>query len=195
MAVFLWVYGLMSPMSGIIADKLNRKWLILGSLFVWSSVTIAMGFATNFQQLFVLRAIMGISEALYIPAGLSLIADFHKEGSRSLAVSIHMTGFYVGQAIGGFGATIAASYSWQTTFQSFGVIGILYSIVLMCFLKEVPSKPKQESKKFFGGFMEVLSNPSFWVILFYFAVSSLPGWAAKNWLPTLFVRKITDPDV
>ena len=43
MAVFLWIYGLMSPVSGIVADRMNRKWLIVGSLFVWSSVTFLMG--------------------------------------------------------------------------------------------------------------------------------------------------------
>ena len=44
MAIFLWIYGFMSPISGMIADRVNRKWLIVGSLFVWSSVTFAMGF-------------------------------------------------------------------------------------------------------------------------------------------------------
>src|SRR3954463_852282 len=111
MAIFLWIYGLMSPISGIIADRLNRKWLIVASLFVWSAVTFSMGYAHTFQQLYVLRAIMGISEALYIPAGLSLIADFHTNKTRSLAIGIHMTGLYMGQALGGFGATVAAQYS------------------------------------------------------------------------------------
>ena len=69
MAIFLWIYGLMSPISGLIADRLNRKWLIVGSLFVWSGVTFVMGFAKTFEQLYWLRALMGISEALYIPAG------------------------------------------------------------------------------------------------------------------------------
>jgi len=92
MAVFLWIYGLMSPISGMIADRLNRKWLIVGSLFVWSFVTYLMGIAETFNQVFWLRALMGVSEALYIPAGLSLIADYHTEKSRSLAVGIHMTG-------------------------------------------------------------------------------------------------------
>ena len=64
MAIFLWIYGLMSPVAGVIADKLNRKWLIVGSLFVWSLVTYAMSHATTFNQLYVLRALMGISEAL-----------------------------------------------------------------------------------------------------------------------------------
>ena len=117
MAVFLWIYGFMSPVAGIIADRLSRKWLIVGSLFVWSAVTFLMGYATTFEQLYGLRAVMGISEALYIPSALSLIADWHRDKSRSLAIGVHMTGLYVGQAIGGFGATAAAAFSWQSTFH------------------------------------------------------------------------------
>jgi len=115
MAVFLWIYGLMSPLSGLIADRVNRKWLIVGSLGVWSGVTLSMGYATNFQQLYVLRAVMGVSEALYIPAGLALIADYHRGTTRSLAIGVHMTGLYTGQALGGFGATVAASWSWASS--------------------------------------------------------------------------------
>ena len=117
MAVFLWIYGFMSPVAGMIADKVSRKWLIVGSLFVWSAVTYLMGYAADFNQLLILRASMGISEALYIPSALSLIADWHEGKSRSLAIGIHMTGLYTGQAIGGFGATLAAALSWQQAFH------------------------------------------------------------------------------
>ena len=110
MAIFLWIYGFMSPVAGIIADRVNRKWLVVGSLFVWSAVTFLMGYAHNFHELYWLRAVMGVSEALYIPSALSLIADWHEGKSRSLAVGVHMTGLYVGQAIGGFGATAAAAF-------------------------------------------------------------------------------------
>ena len=79
---------------------------------------------------------MGVSEALYIPAGLSLIADYHTGKSRSLAVGIHMTGLYTGQAIGGFGATVADAFSWHTTFHWFGIIGIAYAVILMLFLHD-----------------------------------------------------------
>ena len=87
------------PLAGIIADRVNRKWLVVGSIFVWSAVTYLMGYAESFDQLYWLRAFMGISEALYIPAALSLIADWHEGKSRSLAIGIHMTGLYVGQAV------------------------------------------------------------------------------------------------
>jgi len=202
MAVFLWIYGFMSPVAGIVADRVSRKWLVVGSLFVWSAVTYMMGYADSFQELYWLRAFMGISEALYIPSALSLIADWHQDKSRSLAIGIHMTGLYVGQAIGGFGATVAAAFSWHTAFHWFGIIGIVYSIVLLLFLHENPEhvkiaqlKPAAGEKKpsLLSGLSIVLSNWAFWVILFYFAAPSLPGWATKNWLPTLFAESLNIP--
>ena len=202
MAIFLWVYGLMSPISGIIADNLSRKKLIVGSLLVWSSVTYLMGLATTYDQVFWLRALMGVSEALYLPAGLSLIADYHTGGSRSLAVGIHMTGLYLGQAIGGFGATLAAAYSWNTTFYWFGIIGIAYAFVLAVFLKDKKrvapeeakeSTPKKPQANVLLSLKSLFTNPAFWVILLYFAIPSLPGWATKNWLPTLFAESLGLP--
>ena len=193
MAIFLWIYGFMSPVAGLIADRVSRKWLIVISLFVWSGVTLTMGFARDFDTLYFLRAIMGISEALYIPAGLSLIADYHQGKTRSLAVGIHMTGLYVGQALGGFGATVADSFSWQITFQSFGLAGVIYSVVLILFLREHrtgQATVKNTTGRGFGSIGSslgmLLGTLSFWVILFYFSAPSFPGWAVKNWLPTLF---------
>ena len=203
MAVFLWIYGIVSPFAGIIADRVSRKWLVIGSLFVWSAVTFLMGYATTFRELYWLRAFMGISEALYIPSALSLIADWHEGKSRSLAVGIHMTGLYVGQAIGGFGATVAALFSWHSTFHWFGIAGILYSFVLLLTLNEKPKDHLSSDKKpqtsrplnfnVFKGLGVVLSNWAFWIILFYFAAPSLPGWATKNWLPTLFSSSLNIP--
>jgi MFS family permease len=192
MAIFLWIYGLFSPFAGLIADRINRKWIIAGSLFVWSAVTLLMGLANTFGQLYALRALMGLSEALYIPAGLSLIADYHKGSTRSLAVGIHMTGIYTGQALGGFGATIAHNWSWQLTFTGFGLAGVIYSLVLILLLAESREKTGNDSapqfslKSLSGSLKMLLGTVSFWVILFYFATPSLPGWAIKNWLPTLF---------
>lgn len=200
MAVFLWIYGLMSPMAGLIADRINRKWLITGSLVVWSAVTLSMGYADSFGQLYILRAVMGISEALYIPAGLALIADYHRGGTRSLAVGIHMTGLYAGQALGGFGATVAHIWSWNTAFYSFGLIGIAYSAILIFFLheKREASGSGGQSFRFIEGFRSIryslgmlFGSISFWVVLFYFATPSFPGWAVKNWLPTLFSDTLT----
>ncbi|XAZ81779.1 MFS transporter (plasmid) [Fibrella sp. ES10-3-2-2] len=196
MAIFLWIYGFMSPLSGLIADRYSRKWIIVGSLAIWSGVTLAMGYATTFSQLCWLRGIMGISEALYIPAGLSLIADVHGSKTRSLAVGLHMTGLYMGQALGGFGATIAKSYSWTAAFQGFGLVGLVYALILAVFLRTGHERAERAISTTGKGFQPnrttvlaslrmLLTNVSFWMILLYYAIPSLPGWATKNWLPTL----------
>lgn len=203
MAIFLWIYGFMSPVAGMVADRVSRKWLVVGSLFVWSGVTYLMGYADTFQELYWLRAIMGISEALYIPSALSLIADWHQGKSRSLAIGVHMTGLYVGQAIGGFGATVAAMFSWHSTFHWFGIIGIAYSVILVFLLRENPAHAKKQKvmpetgkaskTSLFSGLSILFSTWAFWIILFYFAAPSLPGWATKNWLPTLFADSLDIP--
>lgn len=204
MGIFLLIYGLMSPVAGMIADRVNRRWLIIGSLFVWSAVTFGMGYAETFRQVYWLRALMGISEALYLPTGLAMIADFHSSKTRSLAIGIHMSGLYTGQALGGFGATIAANYSWQAVFHGFGIIGIIYALLLVFLLHDkeghagtkgakvqIPSQSEPTTK---GALLPslglILSTLSFWILLFYFMAPSFPGWATKNWLPTLFAENL-----
>lgn len=204
MGVFLLIYGLMSPVAGIIADRVNRKWLIVGSLFVWSAVTYGLGYAQTFQQVYWLRALMGVSEALYLPTGLAMIADFHTSKTRSLAIGIHMSGLYAGQALGGFGATIAANYSWHTVFHWFGIAGIVYAMLLIFLLHDKeghagtktdrlnvdPQKASINKMSVLSSFGVILGTVSFWIMLFYFMAPSFPGWATKNWLPTLFSENL-----
>lgn len=203
MAAFMWIYGLMSPFAGAIADRMNRKWLIVASLFVWSSVTLLMGFTHDFSTLYILRMIMGLSEAMYIPAALALIADFHTGKSRSLAIGVHMTGLYVGQALGGFGAMLSHHLSWESTFIYFGLFGTLYALVLATFLHETDAQlarikngAKTNESQSNGlnnvvqSFGKILSSVPFWGMLIFFTATSLPGWATKNWLPTLFEQNL-----
>lgn len=203
MAAFMWIYGLMSPFAGAIADRMNRKWLIVASLFVWSSVTLLMGFTHDFSMLYILRMVMGLSEAMYIPAALALIADFHTGKSRSLAIGVHMTGLYVGQALGGFGAMLSHHLSWESTFIYFGLFGALYALVLATFLHETDAQlerikngAKTNESQSNGlnnvvqSFGKILSSVPFWGMLIFFTATSLPGWATKNWLPTLFEQNL-----
>jgi MFS family permease len=190
MSVFMWVYAICSPFSGVIADRVNRKWLIVFSLGVWSAVTLAMGQVHDYQTLYWLRAAMGVSEAFYIPAGLALIADYHRGATRSLAIGIHMSGIYLGQALGGVGGWIAQDVSWRAAFGSCGVIGVVYAFVLIFFLRENRENNFTASSQnnSVPGITEKFSGVhwfGFVILLMCFALPSLPGWAVKNWLPTL----------
>ncbi|RYE19997.1 MAG: MFS transporter, partial [Sphingobacteriaceae bacterium] len=115
-SVFLWVYGFLSPVAGFLADRFNRSRVIIGSLLVWSLITLSTSYVKTYEQLLITRALMGISEACYIPAALALIVDYHKGSTRSLATGIHIAGITLGSSLGFLGGWIAEKHSWTTAF-------------------------------------------------------------------------------
>jgi len=189
MAVFMWVYALLSPLGGFVADKFNRRWTVIGSLGVWSAVTWATGHATTYSQMLCFRALMGISEAFYIPAALALIADFHSGGTRARAVGVHQSGIYAGLALGGIGGYIAQISSWRNCFTWFGAIGVLYSVVLILTLRDAGGAaggvaPKKHSVTVGETLRALWLQPAFWILVVYFTLPAIAGWVTKNWLPT-----------
>ena len=192
MAVFLFVYGVFSPVGGYVADRFNRRWVIVGSLFVWSAITWLTGHAQTYDQLWWARAFMGISEACYIPAGLALIADFHSGGTRSRAVGLHQSGIYLGIVLGGMGGYIAeSSHGWRAGFTWFGLAGVLYALVLVLFLKEAPrpaGDTAQPRVSVSSSLHELLSVSGFILLVLYFTLPAMPGWVVKSWMPALLAE-------
>ena len=189
MAVFMWVYAFLSPVGGYIADRFNRRWTVIASLFVWSAVTWLTGHATSYSQMLCFRGLMGISEAFYIPAALALIADFHTGNTRAKAIGIHQSGIYAGLALGGVGGYIADHSSWRNCFTWFGAAGVVYAIVLIVALKDARSDNSETAEKKqtvgIGQTITALwSQPAFWILVIYFTFPAIAGWVTKNWLPT-----------
>ncbi len=185
MAVFLWVYAFLSPLGGLIADRFNRRWTIIASLFVWSAVTWLTGHARTYSELLSCRALMGVSEAFYIPAALAMIADYHSGKTCARAVGIHQSGIYAGLALGGLGGYIADHSSWRNCFTWFGAAGVIYAVILIFALRDVPQvESRQASGSFVGLLRSLWKQPAYWVLVIYFTLPAIAGWATKGWLPT-----------
>ncbi len=192
-AVFLWIYGLLSPFAGFLADRFSRSRVIIGSLFVWSAVTWLTAHATTYNELLATRALMGISEACYIPAALSLIMDYHRGGTRSLATGIHMSGIMIGQSLGFVGGVLADRFAWNSAFRLFGIIGVVYAVLLFFVLKDAPSASantqtteQPEKVSFMAGIQSLFSQPSFILLLLFWGMLGMVGWLIIGWLPTYY---------
>ncbi len=191
MGVFLIVYGLFSPIGGYVADRINRRWVVIGSLAVWSLVTWLTGHMRTYEQMWWTRAAMGVSEACYMPAALALIADFHAGPTRSRAVGIHQAGIYVGIVLGGLGGFIAESaYGWRAAFTGFGLAGVVYAFVLAAFLHDPAPLPgatvdAAPAASFWSAARTLFGTGSFLLLVVYFSVPAMPGWMMKNWLPSI----------
>src|SRR5438093_2734856 len=134
---FMWVYAAALPLAGIIGDRVNRKFLILGGLTFWSVVTLATAWAQEYWHLLLCRALEGLGEAFYFPASMSLISDYHDRDTRSRAMGLHQSSVYVGTIAGSAVAGYCAEWlGWRSGFYLFGALGVGLAVLLAAALRE-----------------------------------------------------------
>jgi MFS transporter, Spinster family, sphingosine-1-phosphate transporter len=189
---FKWVYALMSPVGGYIADRFSRRHVICASLFFWSVATWITGHVTTYNELIATRALMGVSEAFYIPAALALITDFHRGRTRSSAVGLHQAGIYAGLILGGFAGYVADSpdHGWRWAFGTCGLIGIVYAIPLLAILKNPPRVAQAEPPLSPLKSISLLArNRNFILLVLYFTLPAIAGWVVRDWMPDILREK------
>jgi MFS family permease len=202
LACFKWTYAILSPFGGFIADRVSKKHVIALSLFLWSAITWWTGHTHSFQELLAARALMGVSEAFYIPTALALIAEYHQGPTRSRAIGFHQMGIYFGQILGGFAGYAADSpaHGWRWAFTTCGICGILYSIPLFKLLRapnqshaslgnaeKVPKENVHDRVSIRG----LLSDRNFILLLLYFTLPAIAGWVVRDWMPEILREKFS----
>jgi MFS family permease len=188
--VFLWVYGVLSPFAGYVADRFGRARVIGVSLLVWSAVTLLTAMSRTYGQLIVARGLMGLSEACYLPAALAKIAEHHREGSRSLAMGVHQSGLYVGLILGGAGGGWAAErFGWRAPFLVLGAVGVLYAVVLGRVLRGEKRKECPDESGH-GRLKACATLPGFGTMTAVFSAMAIANWLVYTWLPLYLYERL-----
>src|SRR6202171_3762261 len=129
-SAFLIVYAFAALPFGYWADRGVRKTVVGVGVAIWSVATLFTGFARNFVQLFLSRAVLGIGEASYYPAGTSLLSDYFPKEQRGRVTSIWGAGSALGIAVGfAGGGYIAEQFGWRNAFFFAAVPGILFALL------------------------------------------------------------------
>lgn len=193
---FKWVYAILSPLGGLIADRFSRRYTICASLFAWSVVTWITGHVTTYEALLWTRSLMGISEAFYFPAALALIADHHFGPTRSRAVGFHQMAVYCGVILGGFSGYIAdgPTLGWRSAFTFCGIAGAAYAVPLLFLLRDPPRSAEATATRnasFWQSLPSLLTNGSFLLLVVYFTLPALAAWVVRDWMPAILKQQFS----
>jgi len=206
---FLFIYGIATLPIGVWADKGVRKNIVATCVGVWSLATAMGGFTQNFLQLFLTRSVLGIGEAGYAPASVSLIGDYFPRERRGQMLSIWSVGNLIGTAIGlVVGGLIAEAFGWRWVFYVVGIPGLLAAFFIWRTVEprrgasdgaestdnDTPVAHGNIGKDLLGTIRKLLDNPTYWVLTAAFICSFFIVGAAMAWIPT-YLQKDFDLSV
>jgi MFS family permease len=204
-SAFAWVYAGFALVAGLLADRISRKTLILGACVVWSLFTLATAWCGSFAGFIAVRALTGLGETFYIPAAMSLLADYHGRNTRSRALAWHQSAVYAGTVLGSWmAAALAEQLGWQFPFYLFGPLGFLLAGVLLLNLREPcrgaadsAESAATEAPRRAGGsplsvketLTVICRTPVALLLMAAFLVANFVAVIFLTWTPTFLVKK------
>ncbi len=195
---FLWVYALASPFGGFFADRFSRRLVVIGSIFAWSSITFATSYVKTFEHFLMLRMLLGLSEAFYIPAAVALIVDYHRGTTRAFATGLHTTGLIFGSTIGGLGGLLAENNGWSYAYTVIGLPNLAFGLLLFLFLRDAPrehveqaaviatSEPPKAAQHIRLGdaLVSLFRSGPYYFVIGCWCLQGAVGWMIIGWMPT-----------
>jgi MFS transporter, Spinster family, sphingosine-1-phosphate transporter len=199
---FLFVYALASLPLGVWADRSIRKNIVALCVGIWSVATVLAGFTRNFLQLFSVRTVLGIGEAGYGPASLSLLGDFFSRAKRGRIFSYWSAGTLLGAAFGfTVGGFIADALGWRYAFFVVGIPGLIAAFLAWRMLepkrgsfdrekdsiREADTSHESIGKDFWGSVKKLRRIPTYLTLVSALVFSFFTVGGTSFWLPSYFV--------
>jgi MFS family permease len=202
-SAFLLVYGLTTLPLGVWADRTRRKNIVSLCVALWSVATALTGLTRNFIQLFLTRSILGIGEAGYAPASLSLLGDYFPRAQRGRVLSYWAAGTLIGSALGFvIGGLVADTLGWRWAFYVVGLPGLLAAFLAWRLSEPARGTFDEEEetgegetaafveghasmgKDFWPAARAILQIPTYWVLLGALICSFFTIGGTSVWLPS-----------
>lgn len=190
-SLFLWTYGLLSPLAGFLGDRFSRRGILIASVGSWGLVTAASGFVTTGWQLVGMRTLLAVAQVSFMPLAQALVAEFHDRETRARASGYYQAGSYVGIFLAGLpSAWLTTRWGWRAMMMLSGATGLVFALVLLKYMPRPPAgdsvrKPVQ-NRTSLRAVVQFVRVPSVLALMFAFSLSSIAQWIVFSYLP-LFV--------
>jgi MFS family permease len=193
--IYLTIAIFVVPLS-ILVDRWSRRKMISLMVFIWSLATLACAFTRNYGQLLVARALVGLGEAGYAPAGTASLAAAYPREARARALGVWNAFIPIGSAVGFVvGGYIGQHYGWRHAFGLVSLPGIILAVTFW-FTKDyrTVSLPHEGSSgpetagNFRRSALGLSRIPTIWFVYLAFAMNTAITTALLTWLPAYFHR-------
>jgi MFS transporter, Spinster family, sphingosine-1-phosphate transporter len=200
---FLFIYAIATLPLGVWADRSIRKNIVATCVGIWSVASLFSGFTRNFIQIFITRSLLGIGEAGYAPASLSMIGDLFPREQRGRILSLWSIGNLIGTALGLIlGGIIADKFGWRWAFYIVGIPGLIAAFFIWRSLEpqrgafdrakgtedDTAHMHGSIGKDFGDTAKKILRIPTYWVLLGAFIFSFFTIGGAQTWITTYLVK-------
>jgi len=186
-SVFQWVYTLSMPVAGRLADTMRRDVLLVASLVLWSLATLGCGMSASQNEFLAWRAVMGLTESLYYPTALAVIAGHYAESQRSRAMGIHQSAQLCGVVFGGwYGGWAADHAGWRQAFYVACAAGVAYSLVLWLGVRGSKAGAGTPRR---GQFTALLRSKCYLALCGAFSAFCAIQWIFLAWFPTFLQER------
>jgi MFS family permease len=193
--IYLTIAVFVVPLS-VLVDRWSRRKMISVMVFVWSLATLACAFTRNYGQLLVARALVGLGEAGYAPAGTASLAAAFPREARARALGVWNAFIPIGAAVGFVvGGYVGQHYGWRHAFGLVSLPGIILA-VLFWFTRDYQTvslaHEGDAGPEATGGFrdsaLRLFRTPTIWFVYLAFAMNTAITTALLTWLPAYFHR-------
>jgi MFS transporter, ACS family, D-galactonate transporter len=191
LSAFFWTYALLQVPAGWVVDRFGLRWSYAGAFALWSVASAGVGFAHSFQQVFMLRLLLGIGEAAAQPASLAYIRRNFPEQQQGFATAVYLSGMMIGPALGAFlGAVLLQELGWRLLFIVTGLGALVWLVPWLLLAPSDRQRPRQvatpaDTRN--GAWRLVLSRPTLWGIAVGAFFYSYYWYFCLTWLPSYLV--------
>lgn len=201
---FVVFYSVLGLPFGALADRTNRKWLIISGLIAWSIATSASGFVAGFAGLLTLRALVGVGEATLSPSAYSTIADRFPPKRLGVAIAIYAVGVSLGGGLAMMFGGILVEWAvdaemsfpligtiggWRLALFVVGLLGFPLAIVMALTMREAPRLSRAAAPPLADLFRYIRARPKGMVgVLVAFSFANIANYVVFLWGAPLFMR-------
>lgn len=187
---FFWGYMLFAPFAGILADRIDRKYIMAIGAVIWSVATLLTAITHSYGVLLIRHTIVGIGEATFVTITPAFVSDLFAEHKRGRIMAIFYVAIPVGTAIGYLvGGYLGHLYGWRAPFYVCAIPGVILGLILLLVPEPVRGSHDTIQRTYERSSLAgLMKNGAFWTCSLGMAMMTFTVGGLQVWMPTFLSR-------